>query len=48
MIKTLGQFKLMNMNYDHFNALVQESEEIFKKWDKEFTLFKTSMVKVHS
>lgn len=30
----------MSMSYEHFKALVKESEEIFKKWDKEFTLFK--------
>jgi dynein heavy chain 1 len=40
MTKILGNYKLMTMNYDHFIELMKECEEIFKKWEKEYTMFK--------
>ena len=42
MTKILANYKLMTMNYEHFNDLMKDCEEIFKKWDKEYQLFKQS------
>ncbi|EAR94592.2 dynein heavy chain, cytoplasmic protein (macronuclear) [Tetrahymena thermophila SB210] len=42
-VKILSQYKLMTMNYDHFTQLIADSQEIFKKWDKEFNAFKQSL-----
>lgn len=39
-VKLLGQYKLMTMNFEHFTQLTLESSDIFKKWDKEFNVFK--------